>query len=235
MIPIKIMTQPDNSSCGPTSLHAIYNYFGDDISLETVISEVPSLTTGGTLAVMLACHALERGYRARIYTYNLTIFDPTWFVDKHVNLSEKLTEQLKHKSNKKIHDATAYYKKFLELKGEMRYEDLSPALLRKYFNQGLPVLTGLSATYLYNTARERVGPNNEIVYDDIGGEVSGHFVVLCGYDSSRRYVIIADPYSANTISGDNYYSVKVGRLINSIMLGILTYDANLLIIQPDKF
>jgi len=35
--------------------------------------------TGGTLAVNLANHALRRGYRALIVTYNLTVFDPSWF------------------------------------------------------------------------------------------------------------------------------------------------------------
>jgi hypothetical protein len=31
-----------------------------------------------------------------------------------------------------------------------------------------------------------------------------------------------------------YYSVSFDRLINSIMLGIVTYDANLLVIEPKK-
>ena len=30
--------------------------------------------------MLLACHALRRGYQAKIFTYNLNIFDPTWFV-----------------------------------------------------------------------------------------------------------------------------------------------------------
>ena len=32
-----------------------------------------------TLAVLLGCHALRRGYEATIYTFNLQVFDPTWF------------------------------------------------------------------------------------------------------------------------------------------------------------
>ena len=61
-------------------------------------------------------------------------------------------------------------------------------------------------------------------------KITGHFVVLCGYDDEKNHIIIADPlkhYFANT-----NYGVKVWHLINAIMLGILTYDANLLIIQP---
>ena len=74
-----ILPQPDNMSCGPTCLHALYRYYGDELPLEAVIEQVESLEGGGTLAVLLACHALRRGYDATIYTYNLKVFDPTWF------------------------------------------------------------------------------------------------------------------------------------------------------------
>ena len=60
----------------------------------------------------------------------------------------------------------------------------------------------------------------------------GHFVVLCGMKGKQ--VLVADPYQGNPFSNDGRYEVHVGRLINSIMLGIVTYDANLLIISKKK-
>lgn len=234
MLPIKILSQPDDETCGPTSLHAVYNYYGDDIPLEEVISQVSYLESGGTLAVMLALHALKRGYRATIYTYNLHVFDPTWFYDVHVDIASKLQAQLKYKPEKKLHLATDGYLEFLSLGGKLCFEDLSPTLLKRHFSKGIPILTGLSATYLYQCAREYVDSQNEIFYNDVKGHPSGHFVILAGYDDAKKYVVVADPYAENLVSGDNYYSVKVGRLINAIMLGILTYDANLLVIQPGK-
>ncbi len=95
--------------------------------------------------------------------------------------------------------------------------------------RGQPIITGLSATYLYRTARE-YGPGDE--YDDVRGEPSGHFVLLCGYDRPKRTVLVADPLLENPISPDLYYEVGIDRLVGSILLGILTYDANLLIIEP---
>ncbi|MCI0655805.1 MAG: cysteine peptidase family C39 domain-containing protein, partial [Acidobacteria bacterium] len=74
---LEIQRQPDDTTCGPTCLHAVYRYHGDEIPLAQVIQEVPAEPGGGTHAVCLACHALRRGYRARIYTYNLQAFDPT--------------------------------------------------------------------------------------------------------------------------------------------------------------
>ncbi len=59
-------------------------------------------------------------------------------------------------------------------------------------------------------------------------------MVLCGYDESHRHVWVADPYEENPLSNSSYYAVKMDRLINAILLGVLTYDANLLILQPKK-
>lgn len=231
MIPIKMSTQPDETTCGPTSLHAIYSYFGDSITLEEVVAQVPSLDTGGTLAVILACHALRRGYHAFIYTYNLLVFDPTWFTHKGTDFRKKLMEQEKYKHGIKFHRATQAYLEFLDLGGKFYFKDLNPRILKKYFNQGLPILTGLSATYLYRCKREYTDRQGHTVHNDVKGHPSGHFVVLSGYDKTKQNIIVADPYW-ETESGDNYYPVKVGRLLNSILLGVLTYDANFVIIQP---
>ncbi|MDX5420711.1 MAG: peptidase-C39 like family protein [Hymenobacteraceae bacterium] len=232
MIPIKIHTQPDDSTCGPTSLHAVYRYFKDPIPLGDVIKEVPSLDEGGTLEVLLACHALKRGYRARIYTYNLHIFDPTWFKLSNEEIVLKLEQQLKVKKGAKFHRATHAYMEFLELGGELRSKDLTKNLLRDYFERGIPLLTGLSATYLYQSAREFGDEQGNSVYDDIRGFPMGHFVVLCGFAEDPKNIVVADPYQENPFFKDNYYEVKASHLINSIMLGMATFDANLLAIQP---
>jgi len=110
---------------------------------------------------------------------------------------------------------------------ELRYRDLSPGLLREYLARGNPVLTGLSATYLYGSVRER-----GLEYDDVGGDPVGHFVVLSGYDREKREVLVADPLKDNPPFGSHYYTVGLDRLVGAILLGIVTYDANLLILRP---
>jgi hypothetical protein len=226
---LEILPQPDDSTCGPTSLHAVYAFYGDDLPLSQVIAEVSPLETGGTLAVHLAHHALRRGYWARIYTYNLAVFDPTWF-EGRIDLAQRLRAQARVKESKRLLHATDAYLEFLDLGGEIRYVDLGPALLRRYLERGCPILTGLSATYLYGCARER--GRHKLVYDDAGGEPQGHFVVLCDYDRDTREVLVADPLQDNPRFGAHYYSVGDERVIGAILLGVLTYDANLLVIQP---
>ena len=231
-IPISILQQPDDTTCGPTCLHAVYRYYGENISLDEVIAMVPMLSTGGTLAVMLANNALARGYRADIYTYNLQMFDPTWFVNGDVEVSERLERQAVAKQdNDKLQQATSGYLEFLRLGGKLRFTDLNTRLIRKILRRNLPILTGLSATYLYRSMRE-YGPNDD--YNDIQGDPSGHFVVLSGYNRKDRTVLVADPHKHNPVGDSHLYPVNIDRLICAILLGVLTYDANLLVIQKDR-
>ena len=58
---VKILPQPDDVTCGPTSLHAIYHHYGYQISLHRLISEIEMLEGGGTLGVFLGLDALKRG------------------------------------------------------------------------------------------------------------------------------------------------------------------------------
>ncbi len=226
---LEIPAQPNDATCGPTALHGVYRYYGDDISLTQVIDEVEPIETGGTLAVNLARHALARGYGARIYTYNVHIFDPTWFAPG-VDISERLRRQADYKTDPKLRAATDAYLDFLAGGGRLLFEELGPDLIRRHLREGHPVLTGLSATYLYGSMRE-FGEEG-LTDDDVRGVPTGHFVVLYGYRPGAREVLVADPLGDNPRYGEHYYAVGVDRLLGAIFLGILTYDANLLVLEP---
>jgi hypothetical protein len=225
---LAIEAQPDTTTCGPTCLHAVYRHFGEEITLGRIIDEIQRLDHGGTLDVFLANHALARGYRATIHTWNLEVFDPTWFSRPDIDLASRLRRQAAFKRRERLSTATTGYLDFLAAGGQLKFGDLNRALLRRLLSSGQPVMTGLSATYLYQAAREW-GPDD--VDDDIRGEPVGHFVVLSGYRRETREVIVADPASANP-SGSQNYAVHIDRVIAAILLGALTYDANLLVIRP---
>lgn len=224
---LSILAQPDDFTCGPTCLHALYNYYGDHVELDDVIKQVRRLDHGGTLAVLLGIHALQRGYTARLYSYNLEVFDPTWFSLTMGELHRRLAARMEVRPEYK--QAIEAYIEFLELGGLFAFEDLTPALIRKYLNRGTPILTGLSSTYLYRAAREW-GPNDDS--DDITGDPQGHFVVLCGYNREDKTVLVADPMENNPAFKSQLYAVDIERLRCSILLGILTHDGNLLIVEP---
>lgn len=226
---LQILRQPNDSTCGPTCLHAVYRYFDDPVELEPLISEIATVEGGGTLAVTLANHALRRGYRVQIFTVNLDVFDPTWF-EPRVDIAEKLRQRARFKRNRKFRQVCHGYLEFLELGGIVKMKDLTPRLVRDWLERDRPILTGLSATFLYRCARET--GEDDLVPDDVRGETTGHFVVLCGWDREKRLVRIADPYEAEPGHGDRIYWLSVERVINAILLGVLSYDGNLLVIEP---
>jgi hypothetical protein len=230
MFGIDILAQPTDSSCGHTCLQAVYKYYNDDIDLDTLLKQVKQMRSGGTLAVNLGNNALKRGYDATIYTYNLHLFDPSWFEDPATDLQQKLLLQSKYKVQRKVQFAGTAYSKFLKLGGKIKFQDLSGDLIKGFLSAKTPILTGLSATYLYQSKREIGDFVTE--YDDLRGVPVGHFVILNGYDEKTGLVSIADPLQNNPMSQGQHYEVGLNRLINAIMLGIVTYDANLLIIEP---
>lgn len=228
---LDIQPQPDDFTCGPTCLHAIYRYWGDDVPMRQLIDEVARTPSGGTADVFLANHALKRGYRATIFTYNLRIFDPTWFTTPGIDVRDRIRKQRDFKMAQRpvfglLSDA---YLEFLDLGGLLRFVDLSPTLLRRWLRRGVPILTGLSSTFLYRRSREYGQDDDD---DDVRGEPQGHFVVLCGYRRDKRAVLVADPFPENPMAPETHYEVALERVVGAILLGVLTHDANLLMIEP---
>jgi hypothetical protein len=231
-LPITMRRQPDYTTCGPTSLHAVYSYFGDKISLPQVIEEMQKLEGGGTLSVHLAVHALRRGYEAQIWAFNVKNWDPTWFTQK-ADLVAKLRARLTAKgwlSDPRYKLGMAAVEEYFSLGGQLHWRDLTPRLIGGILKRGAPILTGTNGTFLYQCSRETAeGP------DDIAGDPFGHFVVVCGYHSKEGSVSIADPLKDNPLHGSKYYRASVYRLIGAIFLGAATDDSNFLVIRPKNW
>jgi hypothetical protein len=228
---VRTLPQPDETTCGPTCLHALYRYWGEDEPLSAVIARTRRLEHGGTLAVFLGCDALRKGYCASIYTYNLMVFDPTWFDGPGADVAERLMAQRAVKPDYRLQDATAGYLEFLDLGGRLRLTDLSQRLIRRILQKGVPILAGLSSTYLYRAPRERPIDDKP---DDIHGFPVGHFVVIAGYDRASARVLVVDPYEPNPYGKPHEYWMSAERVVAATLLGIVTHDANLLIVYPPR-
>jgi hypothetical protein len=227
----EIHRQPDETTCGPACLEAVYRFYGVDVSMESLIREIPTLDDGGTLGVLLAQHALGRGFRVTLLTWNLRVLDPTWFARPGVDLADLLRRRAAVHRKSKLRFAAQAYAHFVEAGGRIEFCDLEAGLILDYLSRGIPILTGLSATYLYREPREHPLTCQP---DDIGGDPTGHFVVLTGYSEDREEVYVADPLNPNPLSTTHSYAMSMVRLIGSIFLGVLTYDANLIIVEPPR-
>ena len=228
-LPVAIQRQPDYTTCGPTSLHAIYSYYGDTITLPEVIEQITKLEGGGTLSVHLAVHALRRGYQADIWVCNVSHWDPTWFKQK-TDFKAKLQARIEARGlaeNARYAQALRSCMEYLDLGGKLHWGDLSPRFIYNVLKKKAPILTGTNGTYLYQCSRETAeGP------DDVKGDAFGHFIVLAGCDTARGTIDVADPLLDNPLHGTRYYTVGVHRLIGAIFLGASSDDANLLVIRP---
>jgi hypothetical protein len=225
--------QPDDVTCGPTSLRKVYNFYGLEIELDKVLETLERNDDGGTLAVFLGMAALRQGFRTRIYSYDMQIFDPTWArLDPH-ELKAKIRARFPYLTDAGRKRAAVAYVRYLEMGGELAFDDLTPPLLRGIIDRGHPILAGLSATYLYGFCRERWDEQEgRLVDDDVAGEPTGHFVVISGYQQWGRQLTVLDPSAHVPKSDEGRVHVGAERLINAILLGDATYDAVLLELWP---
>ena len=150
----------------------------------------------------LAVHALSRGYEAITWVCNVRHIDPTWF-QQPTDLRAKIRARFEAKNlvnDPRYGPALEAVERYLDLGGQYQWGDLTPELIAKTLDDGMPLLTGTNGTYLYQCAREtEAGP------DDVRGDAFGHFIVLSGYRSSDQSVAIADPLLDNPAHGTKYY------------------------------
>lgn len=227
LLAVPRLEQPDDLTCGPTCLAQVYSFYRHDKQLAAIIDDTARHTDGGTLGVYLGISALRDGFRARLYSYNLRVFDPTWYGLDREDLIDKLRRRRDAVSPDKLRWAITGYLTFLELGGELRFTELSEKLLAKILSRRHPIITGLNATYLWRTPRERNGED-----DDVQGDPVGHFVVVSGYYPRSSVFIVRDPSPHVPFSRSGRYVVRAGRLIAAILLGDITYDAILLELYP---
>lgn len=229
ILDVRRFAQPDDETCGPTCLAQVYRYYGHQKGLRDVIRDVPRNPDGGTLGVYLGTSALRDGFNAWIYSYNLRVFDPTWHRLGPAVLLRKLRKRVAAVESVRLRRTLEAYVEFLELGGKVVFREFSKKLLVGLLDRGRPILCGLSATYLYRSKREFQNR-----FDDVRGTPVGHFVVICGYYPRSDRFMVRDPSSHIPFSRSGRYSVDAERLVAAILLGDVTYDADLLVLAKKR-
>lgn len=230
-LPLPLSQQPTYNTCGPTTLHALYSYYDDPVDRDKVIQAFPQLESveHGLWGVELGMHALQRGYRAHILTSDMRFFDPKWnYADReHLGASLEAQGRFKFGSGKRKRDRELYrintaYQQFLDLGGQLSFKGPLKSLILGYLNKGVPLLAALSATYLYQDARELPdGTEN-----GISGGSCGHFVLIHGYDPVTDSYLIADSWGLKQPDGSykTKYTMSVEIVGAAILAGQITND-----------
>lgn len=222
--------QPDDETCGPACLKAVYAYHGLDLPLEEIVAEVRPVEGGGTICPNLGLHALRHGFAATIYPFSLRVFDPTWYrLDRSALLDKLDGRHERFRDRRRMPFVVDAYREFLAEGGTVEFHDLDGGLIHRLLAEGIPVLTGLCATYLYQVARV-TGSRD----DDLGGVPEGHFLVICGSLPGEDRFVVRDPSRNIPFSHDGHYSIPSARLIQAILTGDSTYDAVFLTIRPES-
>jgi hypothetical protein len=229
VLDVRRFVQPDDVTCGPTCLAQVYRYYGCEKPLGELIQDTSRNPDGGTLAVYLGNSALRDGFAANIYSYNLRVFDPTWRQLPPPALVSKLQKRLELVESRRLRRAIRAYIEFLEQGGRVIFREFGKTLLVRILESGHPILCGLSATYLYRRKREY-----QESYDDVRGMPVGHFVVICGYYPRTDRFIVRDPSIHIPFSRSGRYTVDAERLLAAILLGDVTYDADLLVLSRKR-
>jgi len=227
--------QPDDSSCGPTSLKMALSFFKDDKSIDEIKKHVKMFKGIGCYDSHLALGAIELGYTPIVYSFNRRIFHPSWSDLNADKLLEKLIEKKKKlEGEKKKPDAnlSQLRKDLISIEGyiellkkgvELHLSPLSRDLILKYLKEGLPVIVALDMSYLYSA------PNFD---DEFEMEHTTHFVVIYGFDPSDNTFLIADPWYEIKLDNKNgKYKRDTDIIINAILYADYCNDADLLIIK----
>ncbi|MEZ4873090.1 MAG: hypothetical protein R2827_12795 [Bdellovibrionales bacterium] len=75
--------------------------------------------------------------------------------------------------------------------------------------------------------------NSAYIYDDIKANPRGHFVIL-GISGDLQKVTLADPMEGNPLTNCTEYEVDTQHFINALLIGVITYDANMTTIKKEE-
>lgn len=226
---IDMPDQPDDSSCGPTSLYSVYKFFGLDVTLETVIKELDGYDPAiGSYDAILGIDALKRGFDAIITPFNLNVFDWSWFGLNMDALRIKLDRLASVGLSETVRKLASLYVEFIDRGGRIvfQYNPEQAFFTANYYTGVVPLICGLSSTWIHQSKRENPDTGE---YDEYG-RMMGHYVVLGGWEWGLNPVrtTVYDPYGSRTLFRSNKYILEYDQLLTAMMLGTNTHEGNLL-------
>lgn len=220
--------QPTNTTCSPTALSMLLEYYGEKLDPLDIEVKVPQCVNGegekiGTINQQLATWCLSNGFDVVLYTFDCQIIDQSW-----AELSaEHQLERMKLRKDGWIVPSvgeewtkqyTQSYIDFISAGGILNIQPaVTTKLLYKLLETG-PILPCVSYSTMYGAARSRNADEIKSVDDDINGRAMNHSVVVYGNDEAGNF-LIADPWRKPGL-----HTIEPERMIASISTAQIECD-----------
>lgn len=200
---IKHQYQPTSTTCSPTSLSMLLDYYGIQKSIEDISREVPQVQNEkgesfGTINQQLATYCRRLGFDVAMYTFDCQIIDQAWAGLSKAVLLERLEARKSGWAVPALGSLwnEAYVQSYIDFLHAGGTLQISPAptsdLIYGLLENG-PIFACVSMSTMYGHGRIRIINEHSEILDDVNGRALNHSIVISGYDTNGNLQII-DPF-----------------------------------------
>lgn len=195
--------QPTNTTCSPTALSMLLDYYGKYFSVDDISRKVPQVKNEkgenfGTINQQMATWCLSLGFDVALYTADIQVIDQSW---RDLSKKEVIKRLEARKTGLKVpslgelwNDAYCQsYIDFLEADGDLSIVPFITSQLLYDLIENGPILPLVCFNTLYGTGRTSNYGEKESTPDDINGKAWNHSIVIYGNDEEGNFQI-ADPW-----------------------------------------
>ncbi len=185
--------------CAQASAAQIISYYGLNKSLEEIKQEVPVYIDSdgrkyGTSLGHIATYFQKLGFKTKLHSSDIIIFDRSWQEINSEELAKKLSERTPFIKHGIYDEATIKvivdgYSQYLASGGQISLPLVDTAYILKYLQQG-PLYMVVSYNSLNNCPKYDF--SGDPIQDDIKGIPTTHAIVISGYQDGQFEIVDPD-------------------------------------------
>jgi ABC-type bacteriocin/lantibiotic exporter with double-glycine peptidase domain len=194
------------NDCGICCVRTLSGFYGKKVFSKQVLEKC-DLHPFGVFTVDLGLFLLEEGFDVDIYSFDLSLVNPSWSKSSETELLERLKElYLGDEFNRKKLEKTI---SFIECGGRFKVKIPEEKMLIDSIKKKVPVMISVNASVLYDKRSDLA-----------------HFVVVNGF--TKNSFIVSDPFF------EGEYSVSKKKLLFAWFTESINSSGYLLKITPSK-
>jgi len=175
-------------TCGSSSLQQVLAYYGVKLGLDEILKDIKKYKYG-TFMPYLGLYAKRLGFMPKIVTYDVKVFDPTWFGLLVGQIIKKLETRSREMDVPHVYRSECKaFVRYLKAGGAIEFDFIKKGRIIKELERKRPVIVDVCSTILHRKERKNRVKDK---YSDTSGEPMYHAVVVSGHEKGK--FIIVDP------------------------------------------